>query len=62
MASYATRPPHVLVPGDIRERLDAAVQTGRQAILALVPEYAKISLAVDCWSSPNKLAFMAMTG
>ena len=30
-------------------------------LLSDLPNDAKISLALDCWTSPNRLAFMAIT-
>ena len=62
MASFARKPPEFLRPKDVREGLQTQVEIGREKTLALLSPAAKISLAVDCWTSPNKLAFMAITG
>jgi hypothetical protein len=46
----------------LRQRLDQQVNQGRREILSLIPSDVRISIAVDCWQSPNKLSFMAVTG
>jgi hypothetical protein len=40
----------------------ATVQDRQQAILDKLPPTAKLSLALDCWTSPFQQAFMAITG
>jgi hypothetical protein len=62
MASYARTPPLLMTTGDIQSQLASQVANGQHSILALLPPTAKISIAIDCWTSPNHLAFMAITG
>jgi hypothetical protein len=45
-----------------RSRLDDYVAGQRQKLLELLPPGAKISLAIDGWTSPNKLHFLAILG
>jgi hypothetical protein len=46
----------------IRQQLENRVQFIEEHILDDLPAGAKISLAIDCWSSPHRLAFMAING
>ena len=46
----------------IRQQLENWVQFIEEHILDDLPAGAKISLAIDCWSSPHCLAFMAING
>ncbi|KAJ5310940.1 uncharacterized protein N7443_003401 [Penicillium atrosanguineum] len=46
----------------IRRRLQFSVQQQQERILRILPEGAKISIALDCWTSPFTQAFMAITG
>jgi hypothetical protein len=44
----------------LRQLLDVQHDTAAQAFLDDLGERTKVSLAIDCWSSPNKVAFMAI--
>lgn len=45
----------------LRRRLREAVKTQQELQLQDLPEDAKVSLALDCWTSPFQQAFMAIT-
>lgn len=45
----------------IRRRLKASIQAQQDGILRTLPEGTKISIALDCWTSPFTQAFMAIT-
>lgn len=47
---------------NIRRRLDIIVQEQQQSVLAKLPEGSRISIALDCWTSPFRQVFMAITG
>jgi hypothetical protein len=46
----------------ISRRLHAIVIERQQSLLQTLPKDAKISIALDCWTSPFQQAFMAVTG
>lgn len=46
----------------IRERLKGFVNEYQERLLQSLPPKAKLSLALDCWTSPFQQAFMAVTG
>ena len=46
----------------IRNQLQNHVQFIEEHILVDLPAGVKISLAIDCWTSPHRLAFMAING
>ena len=46
----------------IRSLLLIRVEAIQDEVLVDLPTSAKVSLAIDCWTSPNCLAFMAVTG
>lgn len=46
----------------IRRRLDQSAEEQRQTVLGKLPEGSKLSIALDCWTSPFSQAFMAITG
>ena len=46
----------------IRKQLQNRVMDIEDHILEDLPTGAKISLAIDCWTSPNRLAFLAING
>ncbi|KAG0152779.1 hypothetical protein PDIDSM_2584 [Penicillium digitatum] len=46
----------------VRRRLSARVKERQHSTLKLLPADAKISIALDCWTSPFGQAFMAITG
>jgi hypothetical protein len=62
MISLAPGIPTLMPASTARQRLTGQVQRGREQILSKLVPGSKISLAVDCWTSPNHYAFMAITG
>jgi hypothetical protein len=46
----------------MRRRLGSIVKDRQQRILRTLPPRSKISIALDCWTSPFSQAFMAITG
>lgn len=46
----------------IRRRLGSLVKDRQQRILRTLPSGSKISIALDCWTSPFSQAFIAITG
>ncbi|KAJ5364993.1 uncharacterized protein N7496_010706 [Penicillium cataractarum] len=46
----------------IRRRLESLVKDRQQRILRMLPAGCKLSIALDCWTSPFSQAFMAITG
>lgn len=46
----------------IRARLREFVKEQQQSVLRRLPSNAKLSLALDCWTSPFQQAFIAVTG
>ena len=46
----------------IRRRLDLEVQQEQQSVLDKLPQESRLSIALDCWTSPFSQAFMAITG
>lgn len=45
----------------IQRRLEDTVQETRQRLLEKLPPHAKLSIALDSWTSPFQQAFMAIT-
>jgi hypothetical protein len=62
MARLATSNPTLLTPRTARRRLRKIVQEDQHRILSDLPQNAKLSIALDCWTSPFQQAFMAITG
>lgn len=62
MIYSASSPPSIMVPTTARQRLSDQVNRGRAQLLSKLVPGSKISLAVDCWTSTNCYAFMAITG
>src|ERR1700712_326274 len=62
MAQLSPITPQLLSPKTARRRLQSMVQADQQKILSLLPPEAKLSIALDCWTSPFQQAFMAITG
>ena len=58
----APQRPHIPTTKTIRARLRDFVAEQQQSILRQLPVDSKISLALDCWTSSFKQAFMAVTG
>jgi hypothetical protein len=46
----------------IQRRLHETISDAQQALLSKLPPNAKLSIALDCWTSPFQQAFMAITG
>jgi hypothetical protein len=46
----------------MRRQLRELVRENQKSILQTLPSSAKLSLALDCWTSPFKQSFMAITG
>ena len=46
----------------IRRRLQVIVKERQESLLQTLPEGGKLSIALDCWTSPFRQAFMAVTG
>ena len=46
----------------IRRCLDDSIQERQQSVLSQLPEGGRLSIALDCWTSPFSQAFMAITG
>ncbi|KAJ9480686.1 hypothetical protein VN97_g12853 [Penicillium thymicola] len=61
-ARLAPEPPSFPSRKVIRERLRGFVLQYQQETLQTLPSGAKLSLALDCWTSPFQDAFMAITG
>lgn len=62
MAMYAKRPISLLTPFVARNRLVEQVNLERQALLQRISPHQRLALALDCWTSPNGLPFLAITG
>lgn len=61
-ARLAPEPPSFPSRKVIRERLRGFVLQYQKETLQTLPSGAKLSLALDCWTSPFQDAFMAITG
>jgi hypothetical protein len=61
-ARLAPVPPHFPSSKTIRQRLRDFVEEQQQTLLQKLPPRAKLSIALDCWTSPFQQAFMAVTG
>jgi hypothetical protein len=46
----------------IRRYLDTTVRQQQESVLSTLPKESRLSIALDCWTSPFKQAFMAITG
>ncbi|CEJ62588.1 hypothetical protein PMG11_11085 [Penicillium brasilianum] len=62
MARSALSPPIIPSAMTIRRRLESLVRDRQQRILRMLPAGCKLSIALDCWTSPFSQAFMAITG
>lgn len=62
IAQSALIVPNIPLAKIIRRRLQFSVQQQQERILRILPEGAKISIALDCQTSPFTQAFMAITG
>jgi hypothetical protein len=61
-ARLAPQRPNIPTAKTIRARLRGFVAEQQQSILRQLPGDSKLSLALDCWTSPFQQAFMAVTG
>jgi len=62
MAQKAPAEPTLLHPRTAQRRLKKLVDEEQHSILATLPQDAKLSIALDCWTSPFQQAFIAITG
>lgn len=62
MASLADKPPEILSERQLRDRLNDEVISTLEALKKRLPKGSKISIALDNWQSPNKIAFMGILG
>lgn len=62
MAQRAPSRPQIPSAKTIRRRLQDAVNERQHTVLERLPKDGKISIALDCWTSPFQQAFMAVTG
>lgn len=46
----------------MQRRLQNIVQDQQKDLLRMLPPYSKLSIGLDCWTSPFQQAFMAITG
>jgi hypothetical protein len=46
----------------LRRRLQSTVEDQTKDVLQMLPPYSKLSIGLDCWTSPFQQAFMAITG
>jgi hypothetical protein len=49
-------------PRTIRRLLDTTIHEQQHSVLSKLPEGSRLSIALDCWTSPFRQAFMAITG
>lgn len=62
MARLAPFTPKIPSAKTIRGRLQNIVKERQHSLLSQLPSNAKLSIALDCWTSPFRQAFMAVTG
>lgn len=62
LASLAPSPPRILSAYLVRQKIQAKVTERQKTLLQMLPSGAKLSIALDCWTSPFRQAFMAITG
>ena len=61
MAQRMTSRLELLSPRTAQRRISANVAIRQREVLSRLPKGAKISVALDCWTSPFQQAFMAVT-
>jgi hypothetical protein len=61
-ASSSSHLLHLPNRGQIKERLMTLSDETHTQLLSKLPQNSKISIAVDCWTSPDRKAFLAITG
>ena len=62
MARLAPSFPEIPSAYTVRRHLQELVEECQYALIQKLPEGAKLSIALDCWTSPFCQAFMAVTG
>lgn len=62
MARLSQSRPEIPSARTARRRLEGLVRKQQQNILKKLPSDAKLSIALDCWTSPFQDSFMAITG
>lgn len=62
MARLAPSTPKIPSAKTIRGRLQNIVKERQHRLLSQLPSNAKLSIALDCWTSPFRQTFMAVTG
>jgi len=62
MASFAPSPPKIMSAYDATNLLKKQVDASRDALLSRLAQGSKISIAADCWQSPNKYSFLGVVG
>ncbi|OQD70675.1 hypothetical protein PENANT_c251G09817 [Penicillium antarcticum] len=62
MARLAPSLPEIPSSDTVRRRLHELVMERQQSLLQKLPTGGKLSIALDCWTSPFRQAFMAVTG
>jgi hypothetical protein len=62
MAQRAPSRPQIPSAKTIRRRLQDAISERQRSVLERLPKDGKISIALDCWTSPFQQAFIAVTG
>ncbi|OQE61520.1 hypothetical protein PENNAL_c0284G08124 [Penicillium nalgiovense] len=62
MAQKASTKPTLLQPRTAQRRLKKIVYEEHYTIFSTLPLNARLSIALDCWTSPFQQAFMAITG
>lgn len=62
MAWLAPSFPEIPSAYTVRRNLQELVEERQHTLIQKLPEGAKLSIALDCWTSPFRQAFMAVTG
>lgn len=62
MIRLAPSMPEIPSSHTVRRRLHELVEERQQSLLQKLPMGSKLSIALDCWTSPFRQAFMAVTG
>jgi hypothetical protein len=62
MIRLAPSMPEIPSSHTVRRRLHELVEERQQSLLQKLPVDGKLSIALDCWTSPFRQAFMAVTG
>jgi hypothetical protein len=62
MASRAPGRPQIPSAKTVRRRLQGTITERQNTVLQKLPKDGKLSVALDCWTSPFQQAFIAVTG